>query len=80
MFPINDVDWITYIQNAVANNETPCWADIVGDVQYPAAYYYLYPTPSPNPTEVAFRMRLNGDPLSNNPNVYTLKEFVWVLR
>jgi hypothetical protein len=46
-------------------------------VQYPAAYYYLYPESDPNPTEVAFRMRLNGNPLSNNPNVYELKDFVW---
>lgn len=77
MFPINDNDWISYIQSAVPNNVNPCWVDIVGDVQYPAAYYYLYPTPNPNPTEVAFRMRLNGNPLSNNPNVYALKDFVW---
>ncbi len=77
MFPINDNDWIVYIQAAEPNNENPCWVDIIGDVQYPAAYYYLYPTADPTPTEVAFRMRLNGDPLSNNPNVYKLKEFVW---
>lgn len=77
MFPIIDSDWITYIYAAVPNNENPCWVDIVGDVQNPAAYYYLYPTPDPNPTEVAFRMRLNGDPLSNNPNEYALKNFVW---
>ncbi|HPR39929.1 MAG TPA: hypothetical protein PKV62_02815, partial [Oscillospiraceae bacterium] len=77
MFPPSDSDWITYIQNAIPNNENPCWVDIVGDAQNPAAYYYLSPTPSPTPTEVAFRMRLNGDPLSNNPNVYALKEFVW---
>lgn len=77
MFPINDNDWITYIQAAEPNNESPCWVDIVGDMQYPAAYYYLYPTPNPNPAEVAFRMRLNGNPLSNNPNVYRLKELVW---
>ncbi len=77
MFPINGNDWITYIQAAEPNNENPCWVDIVGDMQYPAAYYYLYPTPNPNPAEVAFRMRLNGDPLSNSPNVYKLKELVW---
>ncbi|MGE4483572.1 MAG: hypothetical protein AB7C97_00515 [Oscillospiraceae bacterium] len=77
MFPPIESDWITYIQTAVPNNENPCWVDIVGNTQYPAAFYYLYPTPDPNPTEVAFRMRLNGDPLSNNPNVYALKEFVW---
>lgn len=77
MFPPNDNAWITYIQAAEPNNENPCWVDIVGNVQYPAAFYYLYPTPDPNPSEVAFRMRLNGDPLSNNPNVYRLKEFVW---
>ncbi len=77
MFPPNDSDWIMYIQDAVPNNENPCWVDIVGDMQDPAAYYYLFPTPSPTPTEVAFRMRLNGDPLSNNPNLYALKEFVW---
>lgn len=75
MFPVNDYDWIPYIQSAVPNNVNPCWVDIVGDVQHPAAYYYLYPTT--DPTEVAFRMRLNGSPLSNNPNVYKLKEFVW---
>ncbi|NCC68767.1 MAG: DUF11 domain-containing protein, partial [Clostridia bacterium] len=45
--------------------------------QHPAAYYYLDPSPDPNPTSAAFRMRLNGSPLSNNPNVYELKEFVW---
>lgn len=77
MFPINDNDWISYIQSAAPNNANPCWVDIVGNAQYPAAYYYLYPTPNPNPTEVAFRMRLNGNPLSNNPNKYALKEFVW---
>ena len=77
MFPPNDNDWITYIQTAVPNNEQPCWVDIVGDTQYPAAYYYLSPTPDPNPTEVAFRMRLNGNPLSLNPLEYKLKEFVW---
>jgi hypothetical protein len=77
MFPINDNDWLAYIQAAAPNNVNPCWLDIVGDVEYPAAYYYLYPTPSLNPTEVAFRMRLNGDPLGNNPNVYRLKDFVW---
>lgn len=77
MFPPNDSDWITYIQDAAPNNAFPCWVDIVGDMQYPAAYYYLSPTPSPTPTEVAFRMRLNGDPISNNPNVYALKKFVW---
>ena len=77
MFPINDNDWIPYIQAAAPDNVNPCWLDIVGDVQYPAAYYYLYPAASLNPTEVAFRMRLNGDPLSNNPNVYALKDFVW---
>lgn len=77
MFPINDNDWIVYIQAADSNNVNPCWIDIVGDVEYPAAYYYLYPTPDPNPTEVAFRMRLNGDPLSNNPNAYSLKNFAW---
>ncbi|MEA4964897.1 MAG: hypothetical protein VB055_03605 [Oscillospiraceae bacterium] len=77
MFPINDNDWIAYIQAAEPNNVNPCWIDIVGDVASPAAYYYLYPTPNPNPTEVAFRMRLNGDPLSNNPAVYGLKDFVW---
>ena len=77
MFPINDNDWIAYIQAAEPNNVNPCWIDIVGDVAYPAAYYYLYPTPNPNPTEVAFRMRLNGDPLSSNPVVYGLKDFVW---
>ena len=69
MFPPSDSDWITYIQNAIPNNENPCWVDIVGDAQNPAAYYYLSPTPIPTPTEVAFRMRMNGDPLSNNPNV-----------
>ncbi len=77
MFPPNDNDWIPYVQNAAANNEAPCWVDIVGDVQHPAAYYYLSPTPSPSPTEAAFRMRLNGNPLSSNPNIYALKEFVW---
>lgn len=76
MFPPNDGDWIPYIQASRPNNVFPCWVDIVGDMQYPAALYYLYP-PSTTPTEIAFRMRLNGDPLSNNPNVYKLKEFVW---
>ncbi|MPM10509.1 hypothetical protein SDC9_56841 [bioreactor metagenome] len=77
MFPPIDSDWIVYIQAAAPNNVSPCWVDIVGSAHYPAAYYYLSPTPDPNPTEVAFRMRLNGDPLSDNPNVYMLKEFVW---
>lgn len=76
MFPPNDSDWISYIQAADSNNVSPCWSDIVGDVQYPAAYYCLYPT-IPTPTDISFRMRLNGNPLSNNPNVYKLKEFVW---
>ena len=77
MFPPNDSDWISYIQDAVPNNENPCWVDIVGDVSYPAAYYYLYPPLNPAPTSVAFRMRLNGDPIQNNPNQYRLKELVW---
>lgn len=77
MFPINDNDWITYIQAAIVDNVAPCWVDIVGDAQQPAAYYYLDPPPDPNPTSVAFRMRLNGSPLKINPNVYELKEFVW---
>jgi hypothetical protein len=34
MFPINDNDWISYIQSAAANNANPCWVDIVGDAQY----------------------------------------------
>lgn len=76
MFPINDNDWIPYIQSAAPNNVNPCWVDIVGDVQYPAAFYYLSPASDPNPS-VAFRMRLNGNPLSINPNVYALKDFVW---
>lgn len=78
MFPIDDSDWITYINAAAPNDATPCWVDIVGDAQDPAAYYYLDPpAPDPSPTDVAFRMRLNGNPLGNNPNVYRLKEFVW---
>ena len=48
MFPINDNDWISYIQFAAPNDVNPCWVDIVGNVQYPAAYYYLYPTPRPH--------------------------------
>ena len=78
MFPPNDSDWIIYIQSAIPDNVSPCWVDIVGDMSYPAAYYYLFP-PYPDlfPTEVAFRMRLNGDPLNMNPNLYVLKEFVW---
>lgn len=78
MFPINDSDWITYIQVAAPNNVNPCWVDIVGDVQNPAAYYYLYPpAPDPGPTDAAFRVRLNGNPLANNPSVCRLKELVW---
>ena len=77
MFPINDNNWISYIQSAAPDNVNPCWVDIVGNVQYPAAYYYLYPALNPSPTEVAFRMRLNGNPLSSNPNFYSLKDFVW---
>lgn len=77
MFPVNDSNWITYIQNALAGNVAPCWVDIVGNATDPAAYYYLDPIANPAPTSVAFRMRLNGDPLSFNPNVYQLKDFVW---
>lgn len=77
MFPPNDNDWIVYMPAATPNNVFPCWVDLVGDASAPATYYYLSPTPDPNPTEVAFRMRLNGSPLSLNPSVYQLKEFVW---
>ena len=77
MFPPNDSAWITYIKDAVPNNEYPCWVDIVGSVSYPAAYYYLHPPLDLSPTDAAFRMRLNGDPIGNNPNEYRLKEFVW---
>lgn len=76
MFPINE-NWIPYISAAAPNNVRPCWVDIVGDAQDPAAYDYLDPPAPDPPTDVAFRMRLNGDPLGNNPNVYELKEFVW---
>ncbi|EYE89487.1 hypothetical protein Q428_02280 [Fervidicella metallireducens AeB] len=75
MFPVNPNDWITYITTALPRNEHPCWVDIVGDLTRNAAFYY--PAISPNPSEIAFRMRLNGDPIKVNPNSYELKEFVW---
>lgn len=68
MFP-NDNQWITYIKVAASKNESPCWSDIVGDITYPAAYYYI------DNDDISFRMRLNGDPLKNNKN--ELNEFVW---
>lgn len=76
MFPINDTLWTVYIKNALIRNVTPCWVDIVGDDSHPACYYYLNDAATV-PREIAFRMRLNGNPLSNNPNKYELKEFVW---
>ncbi|MCX7883700.1 MAG: hypothetical protein N2448_01505 [Caloramator sp.] len=76
MFPINDTLWTVYIKNALIRNVTPCWVDIVGDDSHPACYYYLNDVATV-PREIAFRMRLNCNPLSNNPNKYELKEFVW---
>ncbi|QCX33794.1 hypothetical protein FDN13_08855 [Caloramator sp. E03] len=76
MFPANDGLWTVYIKTALIRNVTPCWVDIVGDNSNPACYYYLNDV-AVTPREIAFRMRLNGSPLSNNPLKYELKEFVW---
>ena len=77
LFPANENDWIFYIQSAAPDNVNPCRVDIVGNGQYPAAHTISIPPLNPSPTGMAFRMRLNGNPLSSNPNFYSLKDFVW---
>ncbi len=66
VFPQN---WVVDIQTAVAGNVSPCWVDIIGfngvgneatDHQLTTEYIY-------------FRMRLNGDPLSDS----SFENFVW---
>lgn len=66
MFPA----FTPYIFAAAFNNVNPCSVDVVGDALNPALSFGF------SATNIAFRLRLNGDPQRNNPPP-PLDEFRW---
>lgn len=71
MFP---VIWNNpYISIAAPNNVNPCEVDVVGNISNQAVFYQILTN------EIAFRLRLNGDPrlTQGGEPINDLKPFVW---